>query len=111
MSVVRRKASSALVRTLCQAEQAVKKTEVYLSAGGTEAVLVRPDSMPAEATDLVSTGAGEEVDVIDLERLHTQRALHQVVLHPRVPGHPTITHTLLDQATSRTGTGAALGQR
>lgn len=78
--------------TLCQAEQAVKKTEVYLSAGGTEAILVRPDSMPAEATDLVSTGAGEEVDVIDLQRLHTQRALHQVVLHPRVPGHPTITH-------------------
>lgn len=42
-----------------------RKTVVYLSAGGTETVLICPDTMPAEAADLVSTCAGEEVDIIN----------------------------------------------
>lgn len=44
--------------------------------------------MPTEAADLVATGAGEEVDVINLQRLHAQWALHWVVLHFRAVGHP-----------------------
>ena len=81
-----------------------RKTEAYLSAGGTETVLICPDSMPAEAADLVSTGAGEKVDVIDLQWFHTQRALHRVVLHLGAPGHPTIPHcwtSLLSQDRDR----------
>lgn len=52
----------------------------HLSARGTEAVLVCADAMPTEAADLVAAGAGEEVDVVNLQRLHAQRALHGVVL-------------------------------
>lgn len=78
--------------SLHQAGQASDRTEFYLSAGRTETVLVCPDSMPAEAADLVSTGAGEEVDVVDLQRFHTQWALHRVVLHVGVPGHHTVSH-------------------
>lgn len=78
--------------TQCQAEQASEKAEVYLSAGGTETILICPYSMPAEAADLVSTGAREEVDIINFQWFHTQRALHRVVLYLRVPGHPTISH-------------------
>lgn len=70
--------------------QGSQKNGFYLSAGRTKAVLVRPDSMPAEAADLVSTGAGEEVDVVNLQRLHTQRALHGVVLHLRASEHSMI---------------------
>ena len=60
----------------------------HLSAGRAEAVLVCADAVPAEATDLVATGAGEEVDVVDLQRLHAQGALHEVVLWLRAVGHP-----------------------
>ena len=60
----------------------------HLSAGGAEAVLVCANAMPTEAADLIAAGAGEEVDVINLQRLHTQRALHGVVLHLRAVGHP-----------------------
>lgn len=60
----------------------------HLSAGGAEAVLVCADAMPTEAADLVAAGAGEEVDVINLQRLHAQWALHWVVLHFRAVGHP-----------------------
>lgn len=52
----------------------------HLSARGTEAVLVCADAMPTEAADLVAAGAGEEVDIVNLQRLHAQRALHGVVL-------------------------------
>lgn len=60
----------------------------HLSTGGAEAVLVCADAMPTKAANLVATGAGEEVDVINLQRLHAQRALHGVVLHFRAVGHP-----------------------
>lgn len=60
----------------------------HLSAGGAEAVLVCADAVPTEAADLITAGAGEEVDVINLQRLHAQRALHGVVLHFRAVGHP-----------------------
>lgn len=60
---------------------------LYLPAGWTEAVLVCPDAMPAETADLVAAGTREEVDVIDLQRLHTQRALHGVFLQLRATGH------------------------
>lgn len=59
----------------------------YLPAGRTEAVLVCADAVPAEAADLVATGAGEEVDVVYLQRLHTQGTLHGVILHLRAVGH------------------------
>ena len=62
-------------------------SSAYLSAGGTEAVLVGADAVPAEAADLVATGAGEEVDVVDLQRLHTQGTLHGVILHLGAVGH------------------------
>lgn len=60
----------------------------HLSTGGAEAVLVCADAVPTEAADLIAAGAGEEVDVINLQRLHAQRALHGVVLHFRAVGHP-----------------------
>lgn len=60
---------------------------MYLSAGWAEAVLVCADAMPAETADLVAAGTREEVDVIDLQRLHTQRALHRVFLQLRATGH------------------------
>lgn len=60
----------------------------HLSAGGAEAVLICADAVPTESADLVATGAGKEVDVIYLQRLHAQRALHGVVLHFRAVGHP-----------------------
>ena len=60
----------------------------HLSAGGAEAVFVCADAMPTEAADLIAAGAGEEVDVIDLQRLHAQRTLHGVILHFRAVGHP-----------------------
>ncbi|KAK6292302.1 hypothetical protein J4Q44_G00368860, partial [Coregonus suidteri] len=60
-----------------------------LSAGRAEAVLVCADPVPAEAADLVAAGAGEEVDVVYLQRLHTQRTLHGVhILHLWTAGHP-----------------------
>lgn len=61
----------------------------HLSARRTEAILICADAMPTEAADLIAAGAGEEVDVINLQRLHAQRALHGVVLHFRAVGHPT----------------------
>lgn len=60
----------------------------HLSAGGAEAVLICADAMPAEAAYLVTTGAREEVDVINLQWLHAQGALHGVVLHLGAVGHP-----------------------
>jgi hypothetical protein len=39
----------------------------------TEAVEVIPDVVPAEWTDLVTTGTGLEVSVVNVELLHTQR--------------------------------------
>lgn len=81
-----------------------EKTVVYLSAGGTETILICPDSMPAEAADLVSTGAGEEVGVINFQWFHTQRALHRAVPHLGVPGHPTISNYWIRQL-SQTGQG------
>lgn len=60
----------------------------HLSAGRAEAVLVCADAVPTEAADLIAASAGEEVDVINLQRLHAQRALHGVVLHFRAVGHP-----------------------
>lgn len=59
----------------------------YLSAGWTEAVLICAYAMPAETADLVAAGTREEVDVINLQRLHTQRALHGVFLQLRATGH------------------------
>lgn len=61
---------------------------LHLSAGGAEAILVCADAVPTEAADLVATSAGEEIDVINLQRLHAQRALHGVVLHFGAVGHP-----------------------
>lgn len=66
--------------------------EFYLSACRTEAVLIGPDAMPAEAADLISTGAGEEVDIINLQWFHTQRALRWVILHPGALRHHTTPH-------------------
>jgi len=56
------------------------KCSPYLPAGGAEAVLVGADAVPAESADLVATRAGEEVDVVDLQRLHAQWALHVVAV-------------------------------
>lgn len=63
-------------------------SDLYLSAGRAEAILICADAMPTEAADLVATGAGKEVDVINFQWLHAQRALHGVVLHFRAVGHP-----------------------
>ena len=60
----------------------------HFSARGTQAVLICADAVPTEAADLIAAGAGEEVDVINLQWLHAQRALHGVVLHFRAVGHP-----------------------
>ena len=61
----------------------------YLPAGGAQPVLIGADAVPAEAADLVAACAGEEVDIIDLQRLHAQGALHGVFLQLGSPGHPT----------------------
>lgn len=44
--------------------------------------------MPTETADLVATGAGKEVNVIDLQRLHAERALHWILFHLWATGHP-----------------------
>lgn len=61
----------------------------HLSAGGTEAILICADAVPAEAADLVAAGAREKVDVIDLQGLHAQWALHWVLLDIWAARHPT----------------------
>lgn len=61
----------------------------HLSAGRAKAILVCADAVPTEAADLVAAGAGEEVNVVDLQRLHAQGALHGVILHFGAMGHPT----------------------
>lgn len=73
---------------LCYHVHHLSSSSPHLSAGGAEAVLVCADAVPTEAADLIAAGAGEEVDVINLQRLHAQRALHGVVLHFRAVGHP-----------------------
>lgn len=46
--------------------------------------------MPAEAADLVAAGAGEEVDVVNLQRFHAQWALHGVFFQLGTAGHPIV---------------------
>lgn len=64
------------------------KVQLYLPAGRTEAILVCADAVPAKTTDLIAAGAGKEVDVVYLQGLHAQWALHWVLLHLRATGHP-----------------------
>lgn len=66
----------------------VSRLICYLSAGRTEAVLVCAYAMPAKAADLVAAGAGEEIDVINLQWFHAQWALHGVFLQLWTAGHP-----------------------
>lgn len=61
---------------------------MYLPASGTETVLVGADAVPTETADLVATGAGKEVNVVDLQRLHAERALHWILFHLWATGHP-----------------------
>lgn len=63
-------------------------TQSYLPASRTKAVLVSADTVPAETADLVATGAGKEVNVIDLQGFHAERALHWILFHLRATGHP-----------------------
>lgn len=80
----------------------------YLSACRTETVLVCADAVPAETADLVTTGAGKEVDIINLQWFHAEGALHGVVLHLRATRHPMTQyggrwrlHTAPDELVSR----------
>lgn len=52
---------------------------VGLPTRGTEAVLVGTDSMPTKTAYLIAAGAGEEIQIVHLQRFHTQRALHRVL--------------------------------
>lgn len=49
---------------------------IRLPTRRTQSVLVGANAMPAEAADLISARAREEVEVVHLQRLHTQRTLH-----------------------------------
>ena len=60
---------------------------VWLSAGWTQTILLYPQLVPAEPTDLVSTGAGEEVDVVQLEQLHAERTLWSLITTQVQPRH------------------------
>lgn len=60
----------------------------YLPASRTEAVFIGADAVPAETADLVAAGAGKEVNVIDLQGLHAERALHWIFFQVRATGHP-----------------------
>lgn len=62
----------------------------HLSTRRTQPVLICADAVPTEAADLITTGAWEEVDIVDLQRFHAQGALHGVVLHLRAVGHPIV---------------------
>lgn len=46
--------------------------------------------MPAKAADLVAAGAGEEVDIVNLQRFHAQWALHGVFFQLGTAGHPIV---------------------
>lgn len=52
---------------------------ISLPAGRTQLILVRSDSVPTEPTDLVAASARIEAQVVDLQRLHAQRTLGQVI--------------------------------
>lgn len=61
--------------------------DIYLSASRTKSILISADTMPTETADLVATGAREEVDVINLQRLHAKGAFHRVFLSIRAARH------------------------
>lgn len=67
----------------------------HLSAGGTESVLICADAVPAEAAYLVAAGTGEKVDVINLQGLHAQWALHGVLFDVWAARHPTAQWSLV----------------
>lgn len=60
---------------------------IYLSASRTKSILISANTMPTETTDLVATGAREEIDVINFQRLHAKRAFHRVFLSVRAARH------------------------
>lgn len=61
--------------------------DIYLSASRTKSILISADTMPTETTDLVATGAREEVDVINFQRFHAKGAFHRVFLSIRAARH------------------------
>ena len=48
---------------------------VSLPTGWTQAVLIRSNAMPTKTTNLITAGARIEVQVVNFQGLHTQRAL------------------------------------
>lgn len=61
--------------------------DIYLSASRTKSIFISADTMPTETTDLVATGAREEVDVINFQRFHAEGAFHRVFLSIRAARH------------------------
>lgn len=61
--------------------------DIYLSASRTKSILISADTVPTKATNLVATGAREEVDIINLQGLHAKGAFHRIFLHIRAARH------------------------
>lgn len=71
----------------CYGWRVASTKQTYFSACWTEAVLICAYTVPTETTDLVTTCAREEVDVVNFKRLHAEWAFDRVLLHVRAARH------------------------